>query len=276
MPTPKPSKIGYCDYSGGDLNFVLGCTPVSAGCANCYARRIYDRFGKDFSKVTVYPDKLKRLLNWQPKPPYKRGPGSRPLAFVVDMGDLFHEDVSNQFIWDALSMMDCRRDVDWLVLTKRAKRMRGVVTFHWKPSPPPPNIWLGVTVENDDNLWRIDELRRTPAAVRWVSLEPVLEPVLLRSWLICNACGGTGDWGGGDAIDCPICLGTGRGGGIDWVIVGAESGPHRRQFDKEWAWRILDDCRYADIPCFLKQDSAARPGVPLLDRDGREVKEFPR
>lgn len=272
MSPPRRSKIGYTDYSGNDLNFVLGCTPVSEGCRFCYSKAIYDRFGKDFSQVTVYPEKLERLLKWQPKPPYKRGPGSRPLAFVVDMGDLFHEDVPDDLIYRFLDVAHDQCDIDWLVLTKRAKRMSSLMGLRAGHLRALPNIWLGVTVEDKDNLWRLDELRRTPAAVRWVSLEPMLEPIALRSWLICNACGGTGDW---DFMGCPVCLGAGRGGGIDWVIIGAESGPNRRPFKKEWAWDVLDQCGEAGVACFLKQDSGLRPGVPLLDRDGKEVKQFP-
>jgi len=263
MPAPKRSKIGYCDYSGGDLNVVLGCTPVSAGCANCYARRIYERFGKDFTQVTVYPEKLERLLKWQPKPPFKRGPGSRPLAFVCDMSDLFHADVPRTFILIAIEIMEKRGDIDWLLLTKRPKRMSEVLwrLGWWSHGHTPANIWLGVTVENEDNLWRIDELLKTPATVRWVSLEPMLGPIELGligtipkdispSYRL------VGDW-------------------IDWIVIGAESGLNGRPFEKEWAWDVLDQCREANVACFLKQDSGARPGVPLLDREGREVKEWP-
>lgn len=178
MPTPKRSKIGFCDYSAGDLNFVIGCTPASAGCANCYARRIYDHFGKDFSKVTIYPEKLARLAKWQPKPPYKRGPESRPLAFVVDMGDLFHEEVPHYFIQEFLDeVVYGRLDIDWQVLTKRPRRMWREIQIWYRRMAvlsdeaysrwnPLPNLWLGVTVEDEDNLWRIDELLKTPAAVR--------------------------------------------------------------------------------------------------------------
>jgi len=288
MPAPKRSNIGYCDYSGGDLNFVIGCTPVSAGCANCYARRIYKWFSKDFS-VTIYPDKLERLLKWQPKPPYKRGLGSRPLAFVVDMGDLFHEEVPTDFIARAFHVMGNREDIDWLVLTKRAVRMQSLLEYWWQPKyGPAPNVWPGVTVENEDNLWRIDELLKTPAAVRWVSLEPVLGPIDLRKSLlemmpIEHIERVTRDM----ALDAGDLAWEGQPyhAGTEWVavpnekihsvVIGAESGPNRRPFKKEWAWDVLDQCREAGVPCFLKQDSGPRPGVPLLDREGKEVKEWP-
>lgn len=270
MPLPRRSKIGYTDYSGNDLNFCLGCTPVSAGCANCYARRIYDRFGKDFSKVTVYPDKLERLLKWQPKPPYKRG--SRPLAFVCDMSDLFHWKIPLEFSLKAFLVMKQRNDIDWLVLTKRPKRMRWLLGAEgWDSFAAATHIWFGVTVENEDNLWRIDELLKTPAAVRWVSLEPLLGPVDVAPFLKPDyqSMGYEAQWE-------PIARDDPRYNALDWVIVGAESGPNRRPFEKEWAWDVLDQCREAGVACFLKQHSGLRPGVPLLDREGREVRGWPK
>ncbi len=264
MPAPKRSKIGFTDYSAGDLNFVLGCTPISAGCEHCYARRLYKTFGKDFSQVTIYPEKLEHLLKWQPKPPYKRGLGSKPLAFVVDMGDLFHDHVPDEFIQQAFDTMADRSDVDWLVLTKRAMRMR-MLLMDWCSTE---NVWLGVSVENEDNLWRIGELMDTPldvpATMRWISLEPMLGPIDLTS-----VCCRDGDHLGTDLYNLGLDV------GIDWVVIGAESGPKRRPFKKEWAWDVLDQCREAGIPVFLKQDSGRGPSVPLLDRQGREVKEWP-
>ena len=243
MPAAKHSSIGWTDFSGGDLNFICGCTKISPGCQGCYARRIYKRFGKDFSKVTVYPDKLERLLTWQPQPPYKRGPGSRPMAFPVDMGDLLHEEVPDWFIFRAFQVMSARADIDWLVLTKRARRMRRLLGMQHRAE----NIWLGVSVESPDYLWRIDELLKTPAAVRWISYEPALAPIDITPYLL----------------------------GISWICIGAESGANRRLFKRTWAWDVLDQCRAANVPCFLKQDSGPRPGAPLLDRKGNEVKEFP-
>ena len=449
MPATKRSAIGYCDFSGGDLNFVLGCTPVSAGCANCYARRIYDRFGKDFSKVTTYSSKLHRLERWllaKRPPSYKRGPDSRPLAFVCDMGDLFHKDVSEDFILRAFWAMQYRDDIDWLVLTKRAIRMRRLLRF-WNsgnqgPYHPAENIWLGVTVENEDYLWRIDELLKTPAAIRWVSYEPALGPLDIGSYLCYNPpheykrdrdqgvrggrAGRFGNRREGKSVahslppdrsldsgresdplhsassrtsvpprvssgsangeqdqservcsqtrmvsffrpdrpavdhqsqkwhqerqsaresgvsyltatsparcthpeDGPMRQSKGREAsqpkihqradnrdsfasgsglsqaegvsreiscqpvnnfghshqanldtysiGITWLVVGADSGPNRRPFKKEWAWAVLDQCREAGVACFLKQASGIRPGMPLRDREGREVKEWPK
>ena len=124
----KPSAIAWTDYSGGIWNIVTGCTPADRSCANCYARAIYTRFGRDFG-TEIWPDKLDR---WREAklPPYspKRGEGHRPMVFVVDMGDLFHETVPNVFIEAAFGVMLWRKDVIWQVLTKRPQRMAQFVT----------------------------------------------------------------------------------------------------------------------------------------------------
>lgn len=280
MSPPRRSKIGYTDYSGNDLNFVLGCTPVSEGCRFCYGKAIYDRFGKDFSKVTIYPEKLKHLLKWQPKPPYKRGPGSRPLAFVVDMGDLFHEEIPHYFIQEFLDeVVYGRLDIDWQVLTKRPRRMWREVQIWYRRMAvlsnkaysrwnPLPNLWLGVTVEDEDNLWRIRHLLNTPAAVRWVSYEPALSPIDLTPYLPVSA-------PHFEDMGFPRTATVLRQRFLSWIVIGAESGPNRRPFKKEWAWDIVDRWRKIGLPVFLKQDSGLRPGMPLLDREGRAVKEWP-
>jgi len=189
----KPSKIGWTDFSGGDLNFVTGCTPISEGCKNCYARRIYDRFGRDFSQVTFHADKLARLQRKRfPKYSPKRGEGYRPMAFVVDTGDLFHPDVTDEQIEAAFRVMIERDDVVWQVLTKRAERMQLLLSF-WHgigtyPLYYPPNIWLGVTVENQRCAdERIPLLMQAPAQVRFISAEPLLEAIDISSYLGYNA-----------------------------------------------------------------------------------------
>ena len=112
----KTSRIGWTDYSGGCLNFVTGCTPVSAGCRWCYARAIYERFGRDHSVVQVHPDKLANLHTMRFPRGSKSGETDKPKAFVCDTGDLFHMSVPSEFIWDALSTMTALYDVNWQVL----------------------------------------------------------------------------------------------------------------------------------------------------------------
>ena len=268
----KLSKIGWCDFSGGDLNFITGCTPVSAGCRECYGRRIYERFGRDFSKVRMHPDKLRRLERKRfPEYSPKRGAPHKPMCFPCDTGDLFHEAVPFPFVHNALDVMAGRRDVTWQVLTKRPKRLHTAmqtwtmtrVMTEGKPVDL-SNIWLGVSVENQqaaDELFPL--LLETPATVRFVSVEPMLAPINLTS-----VCCLDGDHLGRSLYN------LGMDAGINWVICGAESGPNRRPFELEWAEDLYEQCKAAGVPFFAKQDSGLRPGVPLLIH-GREVKQWP-
>lgn len=262
----KPSTIGWTDYSGGCLNFVTGCTPVSPGCKGCYARRIYERFGRDFSQVQTHPDKLVRSERTRfPEFSPKRGAPHKPMAFVCDTGDLFHEAVPDRFIGDAIETMAKRQDVVWQILTKRPQRMQhffhvwdeayaaypDMMAEEYGAEYPFPHIWLGVTAENQAMAdERIPILLDTPAAVRFVSFEPLLEE-----------------------IDC-IALSRHLYDGIHWCIVGGESGPSRREFSPDWAANIRGLCSLMDTAFFGKQDSAYSPGAPLLI-DGREVHEWP-
>jgi protein gp37 len=261
----KRSNIGWCDFSGGDANFVIGCTPKSAGCRNCYARRIMERAGRDFSQVTLYPEKLERLrrARFEEKgAPFRRGSGSRPIVFAVDMGDLFHQDVPDVVILQSLRVMTRRDDVDWVVLTKRSERLLALSQRYDLSFPP--NVWPMVTAENQDAAdERIPDLLRIRAAVRGVSLEPMLGPIEIPVFLA----------GRIPPYLRPYCFEPGVK--LDWVIVGAESGPHRRPFDLDWARRVRDDCLAARVPFFYKQGAHLFPGRDD-ELDGREWKEFPQ
>ncbi len=246
----KRSKITYCDYSGGPFGVVLGCTKVSEGCLRCFAEAIYKRWGNDFSQVKMYPKKLAQLHRMTfPTEGNVRGPGSQPIAFVVDMGDLFHEAVTDQFILNALDVMCSISRVDFLILTKRAERMAQIVSTWAKQAEGrlPRNIWPGVTGETELRLaerwswiWNLDV-----EGPRWLSVEPMLGPIDL-----------------GDARP-------------DWVVCGAESGPNRRPFDKAWAIDLKRQCDERGIPYFFKQSSGLYPGTdPTLE--GREWKAWPR
>lgn len=294
----KLSNIAWADYSGGNANFIRGCTPTSEGCANCYARAIYDRFGLDFTP-TFDEQRLERLRR-QTFPRYspKRGAPYKPMVFVCDTGDLFHESIPDQAIALALDMMASRTDVTWQILTKRIERMKRVLWYMgecWPgdspynvvsetdPSGAPPNIWLGVTVENQARAdERIPLLLATPAAARFVSVEPCLERVDIEDYLypVYNvpypvACQlhpyyviddyVIDEWMHYRGLLRPA---------LDWIIVGAESGPHRRPFDVTWAEDLNDRCCEAGVAFFGKQDSGLRPGAPLLIY-GREEQEWP-
>ena len=186
-------------------NPVTGCTKVSEGCANCYAERMSKRLAGRFGypeaphqfDVTLHPDKLDLPMKWR-KP---------RTVFVVSMGDLFHEDVLTQTIALTWRTMHHAPDHTFLVLTKRPSRMlRFLKTYDIKPLP---NVWLGSTVENDKHYDRIHDLLQCPAAVRFVSIEPMLGPVDLSYWL-----------------DYDVSIGERPA--LDWIIVGGETGPGAR------------------------------------------------
>ena len=258
----KISSIGWTDFSGGALNFVMrgkdDCE-CSEGCANCYVKALLgERFNILPEHTMFNADNLARLATMRfPEYSPKRGAPYKPMAFVSDTGDFFHESIPDGDLWDALDVLAGRTDVIWQILTKRAERMNGVVD-EWLCRKGlaclPDHIWLGVTAENQRRAdERIPALLATPAAVRFVSVEPCLE------WIDLNqAC-----WGYGllrpsveiqvRQIKYPIAA-------LDQIIVGGESGPHRRPFDVAWALGLYAQCKDAGVPMFYKQGSALRPG----------------
>ncbi len=202
-------------------NPVTGCSKISPGCKNCYAETIANRFWKDrkFTDVQCHEDRLEQPIHWK-KP-------SR--IFVNSMSDLFHEKVPAKFITDCFSVMEVASWHTFQVLTKRPQRFEPVLfdeegCFYLGAGDYIPNIWLGVSVEDKDTLWRIDKLREIQYFCHFVSFEPLLEDV-----------------------------GTVNLEGVDWVIVGGESGPHARPFDIEWARSIRDQCKERGISFFMKQ-----------------------
>lgn len=248
------TKIEWCMNPDGTLgevwNPVTGCTKVSQGCKNCYAERIYERFhpGQKFSDVHIIPGRLDIPLRWK-----------RPRrVFVNSMSDLFHEDVPELFIYEIFAVMASTWKHNYIILTKRPNKMldfcsriRYIKTEELKHltapscslSPysindpvPLPNVWLGVSVEDQETAdERIPLLLQTPAAKRIVSCEPLLGPVDLAEWISLWGCG---------------CDGSGT---IDWVIVGGESGPGARPMRLEWAESLVTQCQNVGIPVFVKQ-----------------------
>lgn len=286
MSVPR-STIAYTDYSSGDANLVTGCTPVSTGCQNCYARAIYQRFGRDFLHVQTHADKLERLAKWLPRRfVSKREDGQRathswrPMCFVCDTGDLFHEAVPFGFIDAAITVMNARTHIDWLILTKRPQRM-----LQWWQQTNGGylggNLWFGVTAEDQEMAdERIPLLLRLPASILWVSVEPMLERMELERYMTLVGPSTAGPW--------RDCLGRRRGGGgiggqtistrpsgnIAWIVCGAESGPNRRPFDSGWAADLYEQCQAARVKFFGKQGSALVPGAPLLIH-GQVIHEWP-
>lgn len=210
----KPSRI---EWTESTWNPVTGCTKISAGCAHCYAERMAKRLHamgqpnyRNGFEVTCHPDVLGMPLKWK----------KSQMIFVNSMSDLFHKGVPIRFIEEIFFTMNQARWHTFQILTKRADRLLQISSrLKWTP-----NIWMGVTVENDQHMDRIDRLREVPAAVRFLSLEPLLGP--LSGLNLSN---------------------------IDWVIVGGESGPGARSMDPSWVLDLRDQCLDAGVAFFFKQ-----------------------
>ena len=204
------------EWTDATWNPVTGCTVVSPGCAHCYAKTFAERFrgvpGHPYEQgfdLKLWPGRLSVPHTWT-KP--KR-------VFVNSMSDLFHPDVPLDFIQQVFETMRTASRHQFQVLTKRPERAREIANL----LPWPENVWLGVSVENQRWTTRIDELRQIPAAVRFLSCEPLLGPLRL------------------DLRD------------IHWVIVGGESGPRARPMRADWAAEIRDQCAAANVAFFFKQ-----------------------
>ena len=236
------------EWTDKTWNPVRGCTAVSPGCENCYAQLMAHRFsgpGKAYEgltrltahgpkwtgKVRVVPEKLEEPLRWR-KP---------SLIFVNSMSDIFHKDVPADYIDAIFGVMRKADQHRFQVLTKRAERFPeiGQLLGKW-----PENVWMGVSVENDDYTDRIDLLRASGAAVKFLSLEPLLGPL--------------------SDLDLD---------GIDWVIVGGESGPGARPMHPSWVREIRDQCIEQNVAFHFKQWGAYGPdGVKRpKKKNGREL-----
>lgn len=284
---------------GATWNCVIGCSHVSSGCTFCYAEELALRYG--WSKhpwgaqyaaenVVLKPDKLDLPLRWRDP---KR-------IFVNSLSDLYHDQVPDDYIMAMFGVMALAPRHTFQILTKRPERMRdlmrrfdpnrcvtealsrpeiahkpimravegtderygrratGEIAQPW----PLPNVWQGISAE--DQEWadrRIPLLQQTPAAIRFVSYEPALGPIDFKpEWL-------TGRYG-------PLVPPADYLGRINWVIVGGESGPHRRPYDDDWARAVRDRCQQYGTKFYLKQGSALRPGQNR-ELDGKIWEEFP-
>ncbi len=227
------------EWTDATWNPVTGCTKVSPGCKHCYAERLAHRlqamgnprYVNDFA-VTLHPDQLTLPLRWrQPR-----------RIFVNSMSDLFHEEVPEDYIRRAFDVMVRASWHVFQVLTKRSERLAALAPR----LPWASNIWQGVSVENAEYTWRVEHLTTVPAAVRFLSVEPLLGPIP------------------GLQLD-----------GIHWVIVGGESGGGRRAMAAEWASEIRDQCLAAGVPFFFKQWGGRTPKAGGRELDGRTWDEMP-
>ena len=205
------------EWTQATWNPVTGCTKISLGCRNCYAERMALRLRamgqRNYSRgfrVTIHPHALRLPLKWK-KP---------RMVFVNSMSDLFHERVPVGFVEQVFRVMHQADWHEYQILTKRSERLldlEGIVAWA-------PHIWMGVTVESADYAFRIEHLRQTGAAIKFLSLEPLLGPI----------------------PDLNL-------EGIDWVVVGGESGPGARPIKREWVIELRDRCRESGVPFFFKQ-----------------------
>ena len=268
------TKIEWCDAT---WNPITGCTPCSPGCAHCYARTLAGRFpqvhGGEFAHIKFHPDRLNQPMHWR-----------RPRrVFVCSMGDLFHGQIVDDDIADVYRTMALCPQHTFLLLTKRPERAHALLT-KWtlgrfgvcdaRPtgSPMPlPNVWLGVTICNQAEAdAKIPVLLRTPAALRFVSIEPMLGPVHLKPWWLngiapYDSDDGKPHW-------------TGGGPRLDWVICGGETGPGARPMCLTWAHDLCSQCQQAGVPFFFKgHGTYLTPKRHPLYRvlDGRKWNEFP-
>ena len=228
------------EWTDSTWNPVTGCTRITRGCDHCYAERFAERFrgaryrdGKSHYyahgfDLTLRPQQLDKPLRW-------RDPRH---IFVCSMSDLFHRDIPEDYIDRVFEVMEQTPRHTYQVLTKRSPKMRRYLRQRYIDLPPPPNIWVGVSVEDADSMARVRHLQTTPAAMRFLSCEPLLGPL-----------------GAMDLI------------GIGWVIAGGESGPEARPLDPDWARELRDACAAEQVPFFFKQWGGVRPksGGRLLD-----------
>ena len=239
------------EWTEATWNPMAGCTVISPGCTNCYAMRMAARLEKmgqaKYAGTTrvsggrskwngrIALDRASLMLPMK----WKRG----RVIFVNSMSDLFHEAVEIEFIKQVFATMVATPQHTYQILTKRADVLERCAN----ELPWPENIWMGVSVENGDYTWRIDHLRRTPATIKFLSLEPLLGPL--------------------DNLDLS---------GIHWAIAGGESGPNARPLEPEWVRSIRDQCKTAGVAFHFKQwggPNKKRTGRVL---DGRTWDELPK
>jgi protein gp37 len=227
------------EWTESTWNPLTGCTKVSSGCVNCYAERMALRlkamgnpnYVNGFN-ITMHENALELPLKWK-KP---------QTIFVNSMSDLFHEDVPEDFILRVFDVM-CRADWhNYQILTKRAERLESLnPILPWKS-----NIWMGVTVEEQDFKYRIQHLQNTGAHIKFLSLEPLLSPIT--------------------NLDLT---------NIDWVIVGGESGPKARPMQKSWVIDIRNQCQESGVPFFFKQWGGVNKKKAGRELNGRTWDEMP-
>ena len=269
------------EWTDATWNPVTGCSKVSPGCAHCYAEALTHRFADEWTaprlpwtpdnaaeNVILRPDRLEQPLHWK-KP---------RMVFVNSMSDLFHDQVPDEFIAKVFDVMAHAPQHTFQVLTKRPERMHALLNewalFDYAENDPQlmplSNVWLGVSIENRRFVRRADYLRETPAAVRFISAEPLLGP-LAYDQLVTEHPDDDGEWEWADGFD-------GEGldlDGIDWLIAGGESGPKARTMDPRWVRDLRDLADASQTAFFFKQWGGRTPKANGRELDGRTWDEMP-
>ena len=265
-----PTKIEWAEETINPVRTVDGgyhCTKISPGCSMCYAERFNKRFGngKPFdaapTEFVLWKKPLQDVLRWR-KP---------RLVFVQSMGDLFHPDVPFEIVTNIFGTMHSVKKHTYMILTKRPERMAEFIRWYSKwigfnawPREY-PHVWLGVTAENQEQAdKRIPVLLQTPAAVHYLSIEPMLSHISLSTIDL----GGAGRWGRNYGMPQ-----------IDWVICGGETGPGARPMHPDWARSLRDQCQAAGVSFFFKQHGEwmwwHQDGIPYV-ADGLKARhEWP-
>jgi protein gp37 len=238
------ANVTSIEWTDTTWNPVTGCTKISAGCDHCYAERFSERFrgtaGHPFENgfdLTLRPERLVQPLGWR-KP---------RMIFVNSMSDLFHKQVPAKFISAVFDTMERANWHTYQVLTKRSSLMGNFLRSRYGAERGPSHIWLGVSVEDGTKHSRIRHLQKAPAGVRFLSVEPLIAPI--------------------GQLDLS---------GIDWVIVGGESGPGARAMKPEWVRSVRDQCVDQGVAFFFKQWGGLRPKSGGRALDGREWSDFPK
>jgi protein gp37 len=238
------SASSTIEWTDATWNPVRGCTKISPGCKHCYAETFAERFrgvpGHAYERgfdLRLVPEKLAEPLRWTQ---------SRKI-FVNSMSDLFHVEVPDEYVVAVARVMEAANWHTYQVLTKRSERMRDLLRTKLRFAAALPHIWWGVSVEDRRyGMPRIDHLRAAPAAVRFLSIEPLLEDLGLLNLK-----------------------------GIHWVIAGGESGWKSRPMDREWVVSIRDQCRRTEVPFFFKQWGGVQKSRTGRQLDGRTHDELP-
>ncbi len=231
------------EWTDTTWNPVTGCTKISAGCDNCYASRFSERFrgvpGHPFESgfdLTLRPERLLQPLGWK-----------RPrMVFVNSMSDLFHKEIPKAHIAAVFDTMEKAHWHTYQILTKRSSLLQKFINERYREMPAPRHIWLGVSIEDEKAATRIAHLQAANAGVRFLSIEPLIAPV-----------------------------GRLNLSGIEWVIVGGESGPRSRPMNAKWVIDIRNQCVNAGVAFFFKQWGGFSPKAGGRLLEGKEWSQFP-